>query len=185
MKDIMTYNYILRILILRLALAFIGLIVVIISIIRAFNPKQPIQEYIVSVFILISIIIVGRYIDFKTGMSNIKGVKIPRFGLTNKEIVIGEDIIPVELKNTNPYGNSIFDISMESEFSENPTIYIYKTKDKKIIYEYSKTIKNKDRCSLIISMKPGEILNFKLNKIGVIKNLHITEIYSNSKKTFL
>ena len=183
MKDVMTYHYISRILFLRLAIAVIGLIVVTISMIRAFNPKQPIEEYIISICIIISIILIGKYIDFKTGISNIKGVKIPKFGLTNKEIVIGEDIIPVELKSINPYGNSILDISMILEFSENPTIYIYKTKDKKVISVYSKTIKD-NRCNIMISMKPGEILNFKLNKIGVMKSLNITEIYSYPKKTF-
>ena len=184
MKDVMTYNYISKILFLRLALATIGLIVVIVSMIRAFDSKQPTEEYIISIIIIVSIIMAGKYIDFKTGISNIKGVKIPRFGLTNKEIVIGEDIIPVELKSTNPYGNSIFDINIKLD-SENHTIYIYKTKDKKIMSEHSNVIKDKDRCNLMVSMKPGEILNFKLNKIGIIRSLNITEIYNYSKKTFL
>ena len=176
MKDIMTRSYISRISFLRLAIVSIGLIAIFISIIRIFDPKQTIEEYIITVLIVISIIILEKYIEFKTGILYIKGVKIPRFDLTNKETVIGEDIIPIELKSI---GDNIFDISMKLEFSENPTIYIYKTKDKKIMFEYSNIIKNhKDICNLMVSMKQGEILNFKLDKIGIIKSLNITEIYT-------
>lgn len=173
-SDIIKYDYVLKILFIRFALVVIGLIVVAIGIFRVF-VNQSIEEYYVILLIAIPILIIERFIDYKTGISKMTGIKISRFGMYDKETIIGEDVIPIELKNINPYGDSIFEIHMVLKFSEHPTIYIYKTKDKKIISEYSDVIK--DRCDLMISMRQEEILNFKLDKIGIIKNLSVAEIY--------
>lgn len=175
-SDIIKYDDILKILLIRLVLAVIGLIIIAISIFRVFFQNQSIQEYIIILLIVLSILAIEKFIDYKTGISEMKGIKISRFGAIDLETIIGEGVIPIELKSINPYGNSIFELCMVLEFSDSPTVYIYKTKDKKIVSEYSYVVK--DRCDLMIRVKQGELLNFKFDKKGVIKNLSIFEIYS-------
>lgn len=175
-SDIIMLNDIIVILFIRFLLAVIGLIIIAIGIFRVAFQNQSIEEYIIVLIIVLLILGIEKFIDYKTGISKMTGIKISRFGGIDIETIIGENVIPIELKSINPYGDSMFEIHMLLNFSENPTVYIYKTGDKKIISEYSYVAK--DRFEFVIRMKQEELLNFKFNKAGIIKNLLIYEIYS-------